>query len=124
MKLIIAGSRDRQVSDPEICRAVVDLLAGFPDLGEVTELLNGDAKGVDECAARWAEARGIPVTKFPPDWKNYGKGAGPMRNQEMCNAGDVLIAFYGGKGTVDMIRRAHKRGLKISLVGMTMPSDE
>jgi len=54
----------------------------------------------------------------PADWERHGRAAGPIRNQEMADAGaDLCIAFpYGiGKGTYDMIERARKAGIPVEI---------
>jgi acyl-CoA synthetase (NDP forming) len=55
------------------------------------------------------------VTSFPANWKKHGKSAGPIRNQLMLDVGkpDLVIAFPGGSGTADMIRRARKAGVPV-----------
>ena len=50
----------------------------------------------------------IKVIKYcglGPDWDKYGKSAGYIRNTEMAEAGDILVAFWDGKskGTEHMI---------------------
>jgi len=54
------------------------------------------------------------VTTFDADWK-LGKKAGPLRNQRMIDEGrpDLVVAFPGGKGTADMVRRAEAAGVKV-----------
>lgn len=63
-------------------------------------------KGADRWAHQWAEARGIPVDPMPADWSD--RGGGPRRNQAMIDKGGVVavVAFPGGNGTADMVRRA------------------
>lgn len=45
--------------------------------------------------------------------------AGPIRNQHMLDIGkpDVVLAFPGGRGTEDMIRRAEKAGVPVKRIG-------
>ena len=45
----------------------------------------------------------------------HGKGAGPIRNQRMLDAGqpDLVVAFEGGRGTADMITRTKRAGIEI-----------
>ena len=52
---------------------------------------------------------------YPAQWDVYGRRAGPIRNQEMIDEGkpDGVVAFPGGKGTADMVRRAEAAGLKV-----------
>jgi hypothetical protein len=85
--------------------------------GKVTALLRKIAKEEDE--ARILSL--APVTgKFPtlvidPPWDYEwlslaGPAAGPIRNQRMLDWGpDLVVAFAGGKGTADMVRRARCR---------------
>lgn len=35
------------------------------------------------------------LTKFPADWNKYGKTAGYLRNMQMAEYADALIAFWG-----------------------------
>lgn len=81
-------------------------------------LVHGGAKGADELADAWGVINWIPVIVYKPEWKKYGAGAGPIRNQQMLDKEkpDVVIAFPGGKGTADMIQRAKKAGVKIITV--------
>jgi hypothetical protein len=97
---------------------------------EVTEVVCGGAKGVDELCSHWAEFNEIPVKHFPAKWDDldapdalikkgkYGKynaKAGSARNEEMALHADQLIAVWDGQsyGTGDMILKAHKHGLRI-----------
>lgn len=64
----------------------------------------------------WAINRSLPLTrKSPRDmdpaipfWKRCH-----MRNQEMADMAEALVAFPGGPGTADMVRRAQEKGLII-----------
>jgi hypothetical protein len=82
---------------------------------EVREVISGMAPGADTLAAEWAERFGFPLHKFPADWSKHGKAAGPIRNQRMIEEGkpDLVIAFPGGRGTADMIRRAKAAGVEV-----------
>jgi hypothetical protein len=45
-----------------------------------------------------------------------GKAAGSIRNQRMLDAEkhiDVVVAFPGGRGTADMVRRARAAGIHV-----------
>jgi hypothetical protein len=58
---------------------------------------------------------GVPVSAHPADWFSHGKAAGPIRNQEMLamEAPALVVAFPGGRGTADMVRRARKAGVDV-----------
>lgn len=81
----------------------------------IEEVIHGNARGADKLAGKWAERQGIKVTVFKADWNKYGKAAGIIRNQEMLEQGNptVVVAFPGGNGTQDMIRRAKLAGLPV-----------
>ena len=90
-------------------------LAGF---GEVSSAANADRwaflDGV-RTVYTWAFRTGTDVKEFPANWARHGRSAGPIRNQEMAEYADALIALWDGKskGTENMISEAQKRGLKV-----------
>jgi len=108
MKVIIAGSR--RINDyARVCKAVID--SGF----EVTEVVSGRAKGVDTLGEQYAEEHNLPAKLFPADWGQYGRAAGPIRNGQMAEYADALIAIWNGesRGTENMVKQAVKKQLKI-----------
>jgi len=113
MKVIIAGSR-RVYSIPLIEFAVKE--SSF----EITEVEEGGASGIDKAAKHWAHKNAIPVVTFEADWNKFGNEAGPIRNQEMAEWGDALIAIPDkeSKGTWDMYKRAKDRDLLIYVLDL------
>lgn len=102
MKVIIAGSRHMPFSHyPMIAQAVEK--SGYA----VTEVVCGMARGADMFGAKWAYENGIPVKKFPANWDEHGKAAGPIRNAEMAEYADAAIIFIwdGSRGSADMERK-------------------
>lgn len=99
MKIIVAGGRD--FNNYYILEKVLN---SFKEL--IDEVISGDARGVDELGARWATSNNIHVNHFPADWDYYGKAAGFIRNIEMADNADALIAFWDNKskGTGHMIK--------------------
>ena len=75
----------------------------------------GEARGADTYGRKWAEGLGITVKSFVPDWGLHGKRAGHLRNVDMGDYADALIAVWDGesKGTKHMIDYATKKGLKV-----------
>lgn len=71
-------------------------------------MIEGGANGADHFAKAWAEERGIPFRTFHANWRMYGRAAGAIRNAQMLAEGkpDLVVAFPGGPGTADMVRRA------------------
>jgi len=80
-------------------------------------IVNGNAAGVDHASTDWAVCSYAPVEIYPADWGTHGKAAGPIRNQQMLDTGiDLVVAFPGGNGTADMIRRAIKAGVPVRFI--------
>lgn len=69
------------------------------------EIVSGGAVGVDWLGEQYARTHGLPLKIFPADWETHGKKAGILRNIEMGNYADALIAVWDGKsrGTKHMI---------------------
>jgi hypothetical protein len=106
MKLIIAGGR-------EYCFNKEDILFLRTIKDKVTEVVSGCAKGADSEGEKWAVYHNIPIIKFPAEWKQYGRRAGPLRNQQMAEYADGVVLFQGGIGTKSMFNIATKEGLTI-----------
>jgi len=105
MKLIIAGGRDYRLTPKDIER--------LNALENITEVVSGCAPGADTEGENWAREQSIPVKVFKADWKKYGRGAGPKRNQAMADYADAVALFPGGKGTENMYKQAQKAGLVV-----------
>jgi hypothetical protein len=118
MRLLVCGGRD--FADREKLDRVLRLVDRAR--GPIRVLIHGDAPGADRLSAQWAKDTGLDeygeVLAFPADWKLHGKAAGPIRNQQMLVEGkpDVVVAFPGGTGTADMVRRARAAGLTVSVI--------
>ena len=84
----------------------------------VTMVISGCAPGADTLGIEWAESRGIEVVRFPADWNTHGRAAGPIRNQQMLDEAkpDLVVAFPGGRGTADMVRRAKAAGIELIVI--------
>jgi hypothetical protein len=108
MKVIIAGGRD--FTSFNIVQDAIKA-SGF----EITEVVSGKAKGVDTLGEIYALGANIPVVGFPADWNKNGRAAGPMRNKEMAEYADALIAVWDGvsKGTANMIMQARRNRLEV-----------
>lgn len=108
MKTIIAGTRT--IEDKNVVYFAIE-----KSQFKITEVVSGKAKGVDSIGEKWAIDNNIPIIEFPAHWTQFGKKAGPLRNQEMVEYADALIAVWNGasSGTKDVINRARKNGLKI-----------
>lgn len=75
-------------------------------------IIHGAALGADAAGHVWAKKNGVKTVPFPANWDEYGKRAGPLRNQQMLDFGpELVVAFPGGSGTADMVGRARASGL-------------
>lgn len=81
----------------------------------ITTLIHGGAPGADALAATWAIEHDITCSTYVADWFKHGRAAGPIRNEAMLIEGrpDCVVAFPGGRGTADMVRRAKAAGVRV-----------
>jgi len=105
MRVAIIGSRDLFVEDFD----------AFLPAG-VTEIISGGARGIDSCAREYALRKGISLREFRPDYARYGRGATHVRNREIVDAADCVVAFWDGqsRGTAGVMRYAEKRGKMVN----------
>ena len=86
MKVAIVGSRG----------LIIDNFKEY--LPENTdEIISGGAKGIDMCAAQYAQKNGILLTEIKPDYSKYKKGAPIVRNKEIVKFADLILIFWDGK---------------------------
>ena len=110
MHIAIIGSRD--FPRPELIHRYIRQLP--PD----TVILSGGARGVDTWAENAAKTRGLRTRIFHPNWGYYGKQAGLIRNREIVEAADKLVAFWDGTstGTAHSIGLAEKKGIPVEII--------
>ena len=108
MRVIIAGGRD--VTDYSYVLDAVN-----ESKFDITTVVSGGASGVDSLGERYAKENKIKLEIFPADWNKHGKAAGPIRNREMANTADALIAIWDGisRGTKNMIETAQNKKLTV-----------
>ena len=109
MKVAVIGSREIDN---------INLEKHLPE--ECTEIVSGGARGVDSLAARYARLHGIALTEFLPDYEAYGKAAPIIRNREIVNYSDKVIAFWDGesRGTLFVIDYCKKTETPCKIVRM------
>lgn len=107
MKVAVVGSRSIRVEN------IGDYLPK-----DVSEIVSGGAKGIDFCAREYALKNGIKLTEFLPRYDKFGKNAPLMRNIEIIDYVDFVIAFWNGKsrGTQFVIENCIKRNKKIKVI--------
>lgn len=114
-RLIVAGGRD--FADKALFLQTMQQVE--QELVEYSvSLVSGMAKGADLMGYQFAEEYGITCHTFPADWNKYGKRAGYVRNQEMADFSDGVIAFWDGKssGTKHMIGTMEAQGKWVKVV--------
>lgn len=101
---------------------VLDELSKVQQEKGVEVVIEGEAKGADTMGRLAAERLGIEVLKFPADWKQHGRPAGPIRNRQMLKEGKptLVLAFHdfieNSKGTKDMVEVARKAGIPAKVI--------
>jgi hypothetical protein len=106
MRVAVIGSRT--FTDYEAVKRTLSAI-------KITEIISGGAKGADKLGEQYAKENDIPTKIFIPDWDKNGKAAGFMRNTDIVNEAELVIAFWDGqsKGTLDSIQKAEKQNKKV-----------
>lgn len=112
-KVIIAGSRSFQ--NYSLLKEYADFK--LSQICDSIEIVSGGARGADTLGERYAKENGYSIKVFLADWEQFGKAAGYMRNVQMAEYADALLAFWDGKsrGTMHMIQIANNYGLKVGV---------
>ena len=88
-RVIIAGGRD--FNDYEMLSETMDLL--LSNIVVPITVVCGMAKGADSLGEQYALERGFQIDRFPAEWDKYGKRAGYIRNEQMAQNADALVAL-------------------------------
>ena len=109
MRVAVTGSRHETAAGTAAVHRVLHGLDPRP-----TVIIHGDCTGIDAAADIVARSMGIPVEKYPADWKMHGKMAGLIRNEKVAreSRADLLLVFPGGTGTTDCAARFQERGIE------------
>ncbi len=118
MRIVIAGSRE--FDDYELLKGTLNHI--LDEQTASVELVAGHAKGADLLAEKYARENGLPIHIIKPDWKAYGRAAGPIRNRQMLDyakeESPLVVAFWDGKskGTRNTIETARSLGIAVEIV--------
>lgn len=109
MRVVIAGSRG--ITNYEVVAKAV-AASGF----QITTVISGTARGVDQLGEEYASRNDLKVERYPAQWNVGGKvdrAAGYKRNAIMVNIADAVIAIWDGvsPGTKSTIDLAYKKGI-------------
>lgn len=107
MHLAIIGSR--QFEDYEFLKHSICTLGEFK---EIDTIVSGGAKGADLLAEVFAKEYGLILTVFKPDYQRYQRKATFIRNRQIVDNADVVVAFWDNqsKGTKYTLDYAKKQG--------------
>tara|TARA_Y100000296_G_scaffold5824_2_gene7185 strand:+ start:93 stop:488 length:396 start_codon:yes stop_codon:yes gene_type:complete len=117
VRVLVCGGRD--YDNREELYAVLDWIdnswEGPGTIGPITVIISGHARGADSLAEQWAKDREVSLDIYPAEWDVYGKSAGFIRNQQMIDEGlpDLVVAFSGGKGTINMIKLSNQANIPL-----------
>jgi hypothetical protein len=119
LRVLVCG--DRNWTDAgKIMLALKRVVVEAGDTRRVV-VVHGKARGADTLGGVAAKALGLEVEEHPAKWAEYGRAAGPIRNQEMLDSGlAYAVACHSdlttSKGTKDMVSRLEKAGVPYELV--------
>jgi uncharacterized phage-like protein YoqJ len=115
--LLIAGSRSFE--DRDLFNRVTEEIIDGDE--RFTVIVEGGAAGADTMAREYAEAHDMKYEEFKPDWKQYGRAAGPKRNDKMIQfikeRNGTALYFWDeeSKGTKQCIDSAKRKDIEISV---------
>ena len=106
-RLAIVGSRN--------CPPI-DIASNIPFIPSA--IVSGGALGADTYAKEYAIKNNIPIVEFLPDYKRYGRNAPILRNIQIVENCDFLLAFWDciSRGTKFTIEYAEKRGVPFKII--------
>ena len=107
MKIAIIGSRNIFIDDLENY---------IPK--NVTEIVSCGAKGIDTLAKEYAVKNNIVLTEFVPEYAKFGRVAPLIRNIQIIEYADEVLAFWDGKskGTKHVIDSCKKLSKKVTVI--------
>jgi YspA, cpYpsA-related SLOG family len=110
--MITAVVGTRTFQDADALARVLDTLDP-----PVTRVVSGGAAGADTLAEAWARKHAVPCTVLKPDWSK-GRQAGHLRNYDIVQASDRVVAFWDGvsKGTASTIAMARRAGKLLMVI--------
>lgn len=110
MKVAVIGSRS---TDSLSLDAVIERLPKG-----TYEIITGGAKGVDLLAEAAARQLQLHLKIILPNYKKYGRAAPIVRNEEIINSADFVLAFWDfhSKGTRNVILECIKKRKPVKII--------
>jgi hypothetical protein len=110
MRVAVVGGRD--FDDYDLMKKTLD------EIQDVDLIVSGGSEGADNLAERYAYEKSIKMKVFKPNWNMFGRQAGFLRNIDIINNADMVVAFWDGmsRGTKHSIDIAKKGNIKTVVV--------
>jgi hypothetical protein len=117
VRVLVCGGRNFNRPD-RIRDALENLLFHGTTIPPGLVIIDGGCPtGADQLAHEWATRNGLATERYPVDHALDGPwpAAGPRRNGRMLRESkpDKGVAFPGGRGTADMVKRMKAAGIKV-----------
>lgn len=112
MKIAIIGTRE--YGNINLEQEIINRMLIFRN----DTIISGGARGIDTLAAMYARKHGMKLLEFRPDYATYGRGATFVRNRQIVDEADVVIAFWNGtsRGTKYTIEYAKKKHVPVIII--------
>ena len=109
MRLLVVGSR-----------SILEFNLSLYIPEETAAIISSGACGIDNLAEQYADIMHISKFVLLPNYKLYGRAAPLLRNKEMVEMSDAVLAVWDGKsrGTMFTIEYARKQGKPINIVAV------
>jgi hypothetical protein len=111
VKISFSGHRDKLAKESDL----ESILKDYPD----SVWVHGGAIGFDTQVETFARKHNIKTIVIRPNYEKFGKRAPLIRNDEILELGEILVALYDGRksgGTFYTITKAKKLGKKVLLI--------
>lgn len=110
LKVAVVGSRNCSDETYDL------ILKELPS--NCSEIISGGAIGVDTLAKKAAESLSLKYICYEPDYKKYGKVAPILRNDEIADNSNLVLAFWDGKskGTQNIILHCIKNNIPFKII--------
>lgn len=115
MRVCVLGSRS--FTNKELVFNKIDVLNNYKP---ITEVISGDAVGPDSYGIEYSNKHNLRLQVYTPDWNEYGRSAGMIRNRDLISNSEFILAFLNNnsKGTLNSISLAHKYFRNIAVINI------
>lgn len=120
--IVICVSGSRSVRGYWIfSRLMRKIIKEITDAGETVKIIEGMCfYGGDYLARIFAHRNKIPIQHYPAKWEEHGKAAGFIRNKDLIEEADRLVAVHDGvsKGTLNAVEYAQDKKIDVIILNM------